>query len=61
MDKLQFLVLAFNEDLNLWRELKLTRSQGRLFHSVTTRSEENFDRGVQLLNCLNGYHLPNPV
>jgi len=30
----------FNEDLNLWRELKLTLSPGRLFHSVTTRSEK---------------------
>jgi len=29
----------FKEDLNLWRDLKLTRSPGRLFDSVTTRSE----------------------
>jgi len=43
--------IDFNEDLNLWRELKLTRSPGRLFHSATTRSEKNFDRDVQLLNC----------
>jgi len=24
--------IDFNEDLNLWRELKLVRSPGRLFH-----------------------------
>ena len=29
----------FNEDLNLWTELKLTRSPGRLFDSVTTFCE----------------------
>ena len=29
----------FKEDLNLWRDLKLTRSPGRLFDSVTARSE----------------------
>jgi len=32
--------IDFNEDLHLWRELKLTRSPGRLFRSVTTRSEK---------------------
>ena len=31
------------------KKLKLTRSPGRLFHSVTTRSEKNFDQNVQLL------------
>jgi len=35
--------MDFNEDLNLWRELKLTRSAGKLFHSVTTCSEKNSD------------------
>jgi len=28
-----------------------TGCPGRLFRSVTTRSEKNFDRDVQLLNC----------
>jgi len=43
--------IYFNEDLHLWRELKLTRSLGRLFHSLTTLSEKNFNRDVELSNC----------
>jgi len=51
VDKRQKVIIDFSEDLNLWRELKLARSPGRLFHSVITRSEKNFHRDVQLLNC----------
>jgi len=51
VDKRQKVIIDFNEDINLWRELKLARSPGRLFHSVITRSEKNFHRDVQLLNC----------
>ena len=30
---------------------KINPFSRRLLHSVTTRSEKNFDRDVQLLNC----------
>ena len=40
--------------LNFWRELKSTRSPGRLFRSATTRSEKRFDRFLYVLCRLFG-------
>ena len=37
--------------INIWSELKLTRSPGRLPQGDNMFREKNFDRDVQLLNC----------